>query len=162
MSQPPPFVLPPDGPGSRVRALLADAGRQRVAVALLALAALLVAVAGIALAAALYLSPSGEARRARIYERARAPIDAARNGFFVDDLYGRAFVLPGKAFSGFAAHTVDAGVIDGIVNGTGRLVAGASEGLRRWQTGYVRNYGATFLLGVVVIFSILFVRGVVM
>jgi competence protein ComEA len=40
MSQPPPFVLPPDGPGSRVRALLAGAGRQRVAVALLALAAL--------------------------------------------------------------------------------------------------------------------------
>jgi competence protein ComEA len=40
MSQPPPFVLPPDGPGSRVRAVLAGAGRQRVAVALLALAAL--------------------------------------------------------------------------------------------------------------------------
>jgi competence protein ComEA len=43
MSQPPPFVLPPDGPGSRVRALLAGAGRQRVAVALLALGALLAA-----------------------------------------------------------------------------------------------------------------------
>jgi competence protein ComEA len=41
MSQPPPFVLPPDGPRARVRAVLAGAGRQRVAVALLALAALL-------------------------------------------------------------------------------------------------------------------------
>ena len=41
MSQPPPFVLPPDGPRVRVRALLAGAGRQRVAVALLALLALL-------------------------------------------------------------------------------------------------------------------------
>jgi competence protein ComEA len=40
MPQPPPFVLPPDGLGSRVRAMLAGAGRQRVAVALLALAAL--------------------------------------------------------------------------------------------------------------------------
>ena len=40
MSQPPPFLLPPDGPGSRVRALLAGAGRQWVAVALLALVAL--------------------------------------------------------------------------------------------------------------------------
>ncbi|MFL6223964.1 MAG: hypothetical protein ACJ75K_14355, partial [Actinomycetes bacterium] len=40
MSQPPPFVLPPDGPRSRVRAVLAGAGRQRVAVAVLALAAL--------------------------------------------------------------------------------------------------------------------------
>ena len=35
MSQPPPFVLPPDGPRSRVRAVLAGAGRQRVAVAVL-------------------------------------------------------------------------------------------------------------------------------
>jgi competence protein ComEA len=43
MSQPPPFVLPPDGPVSRVRGLLAGAGRQRVAVALLALGALLAA-----------------------------------------------------------------------------------------------------------------------
>jgi competence protein ComEA len=43
MSQPPPFVLPPEGPVSRVRALLAGAGRQRVAVALLALGALLAA-----------------------------------------------------------------------------------------------------------------------
>jgi competence protein ComEA len=41
MSQPPPFVLPPEGRGARLRAVLAGAGRQRVAVALLALAALL-------------------------------------------------------------------------------------------------------------------------
>jgi competence protein ComEA len=40
MSQPPPFVLPPDGPGSRVRAVLAGASRQRIAVAVLALVAL--------------------------------------------------------------------------------------------------------------------------
>jgi competence protein ComEA len=42
MSQPPPFLLPPSSPGSRARALLAGAGRQRVAVALLVLAALVV------------------------------------------------------------------------------------------------------------------------
>jgi competence protein ComEA len=39
-SPPPPFVLPPGGPGTRVRALLAGAGRQRVAVALLVLVGL--------------------------------------------------------------------------------------------------------------------------
>src|SRR5215218_3454572 len=42
MSQPPPFLLP-QRPWSRVSALLAGAGRQRVAVALLALAAVLIA-----------------------------------------------------------------------------------------------------------------------
>jgi competence protein ComEA len=43
MSQPPPFLLPPESPWSRARALLAGAGRQRAAVALLVLAALVVA-----------------------------------------------------------------------------------------------------------------------
>jgi competence protein ComEA len=41
MSSPPPFVLPPDGPLARARAVLAGAGRQRIAVGLLALVALL-------------------------------------------------------------------------------------------------------------------------
>src|SRR5213083_515061 len=40
MAAPPPFVLPPDGPRARLRALLAGAGRQRTAVAALALVAL--------------------------------------------------------------------------------------------------------------------------
>jgi competence protein ComEA len=41
MSAPPPFVLPPDGVRARLGALLAGAGRQRAAVAVLALAAVL-------------------------------------------------------------------------------------------------------------------------
>jgi competence protein ComEA len=41
MPDPPPFVLPPDGVRARLGALLAGAGRQRTAVAVLALAAVL-------------------------------------------------------------------------------------------------------------------------
>jgi len=41
MADPPPFVLPPDGVRARLGALLAGAGRQRAAVAVLALAAVL-------------------------------------------------------------------------------------------------------------------------
>jgi competence protein ComEA len=41
MPDPPPFVLPPDGVRARLGALLASAGRQRTAVAVLALAAVL-------------------------------------------------------------------------------------------------------------------------
>jgi len=43
MPPPPPFVLPPEGRLARVRAVLSGAGRQRVAVAVLALAAVLAA-----------------------------------------------------------------------------------------------------------------------
>jgi hypothetical protein len=41
MSAPPPFVLPPDGVRAQLGALLAGAGRQRAAAAVLALAAVL-------------------------------------------------------------------------------------------------------------------------
>jgi competence protein ComEA len=59
MSQPPPFLLP-QRPWSRVGALMAGAGRQRVAVVLLALAALL--VAGVVwIRATPHLSGGGEA-----------------------------------------------------------------------------------------------------
>jgi NADH-quinone oxidoreductase subunit L len=120
--------------------------------------ALAAAVAGIAGAGALYASSAGPRRRDALYIRLRPLVDAARHRFYVDEIYGRAFVLPGKAFAGFCANTLDAGVVDGLVNGVGRAVAGSAEGLRRLQTGYVRNYGVIFLLGVVVIFSILVLR----
>jgi NADH-quinone oxidoreductase subunit L len=46
-------------------------------------------------------------------------------------------------------------VIDGIMNGAGRLVAWASGRLRRVQTGYVRTYAITLLLGVVFVIIII-------
>jgi NADH-quinone oxidoreductase subunit L len=46
---------------------------------------------------------------------------------------------------------VDARLIDGSVNGVGRVVSGWSEILRRAQTGSVRAYAASLFLGVVAI-----------
>ena len=46
-------------------------------------------------------------------------------------------------------------MIDGAVNGVGRAVRWMSAGLRRVQTGYVRTYAITLLLGVVVVILIL-------
>ena len=42
-------------------------------------------------------------------------------------------------------------VVDGAVNGVAQTVAGSSELLRRVQTGSVRTYAASLLLGVVAI-----------
>jgi competence protein ComEA len=60
MAAPPPFVLPPDGIRARLGALLAGAGRQRTAVAVLALAAVLGAGAVWARAAPRLAAPAGE------------------------------------------------------------------------------------------------------
>jgi NADH-quinone oxidoreductase subunit L len=85
-------------------------------------------------------------------------IKPARDKFYVDQAYGAAIVLPGKRFAQFCASILDRSVVDAVVNGTGRFVAGFAEGLRKVQTGYVRNYAATFFFGVVVIFSVLVLR----
>jgi competence protein ComEA len=60
MAAPPPFVLPPDGIRARLGALLAGAGRQRAAVAVLALAAVLGAGAVWARAAPRLGAPAGD------------------------------------------------------------------------------------------------------
>ncbi|MFQ5855498.1 MAG: NADH-quinone oxidoreductase subunit L [Anaerolineae bacterium] len=75
------------------------------------------------------------------------------NKFYVEDLYNRIIVTPFVRLSGWLWYTFDDGVIDAAVNGVGRLVHWAGAGLRRVQTGYVRNYALSFLLGVVIIMA---------
>jgi NADH-quinone oxidoreductase subunit L len=83
-----------------------------------------------------------------------APTSAVRrlllNAWYVDRLYDRTIVQPLLALSVFLARAFDLGVIDGIVNGLGRMVAWWSAGLRRLQTGYVVNYALTMLAGAVI------------
>jgi len=73
------------------------------------------------------------------------------NKFYVEDFYNTVVVTPFIRVSDWFWHRVDDGVIDAAVNGVGRLVRWAGGGLRRVQTGYVRSYALSFLLGVVVI-----------
>jgi NADH-quinone oxidoreductase subunit L len=53
---------------------------------------------------------------------------------------------------------VDAGLIDGAVNGTGRLVRGLGGALRTAQTGSIRAYAASLFLGVVLVLAYLVMR----
>jgi len=100
--------------------------------------------------------------------------------YWIDELYGRLFVRPFIWLSNFLAwvidwrfwhdwfhdrairdtflkitdflaNPIDKLVIDGAVNGTGRLVGWASGGLRKMQTGYVRTYALALLVGVVLV-----------
>ncbi len=74
------------------------------------------------------------------------------NKYGVDELYDRAIVQPIKRLSaGLLWRGVDAGLVDGAVNGVGAFVRGASGTMRRLQTGSVRAYAASLFFGVVVI-----------
>jgi NADH-quinone oxidoreductase subunit L len=109
--------------------------------------ALVAAVTGIAAAAALYgkgplrpRSASGPSTWTRL----------VKGKFFVDEAIEAAFLRPFRALCRAAAE-FDTRVIDRIVNGAGVSADLASQVARLAQTGYVRNYAFTFLLGVVVI-----------
>jgi NADH-quinone oxidoreductase subunit L len=74
------------------------------------------------------------------------------NKYYIDEIYDALIVQPIKRLSdGALWKSVDAGLIDGIVNGVGTMVRSASATLRRVQTGSVRTYAASLFLGVVMI-----------
>ena len=72
--------------------------------------------------------------------------------YFVDEFYNALIVQPIKGLSnGLLWKGIDAGIIDGIVNGVGMTVRGGSGALRRLQTGSVRAYAMSLFVGVVAI-----------
>jgi NADH-quinone oxidoreductase subunit L len=72
--------------------------------------------------------------------------------YYVDELYDAVIVQPIKRLSTFFLwRGVDAGLIDGTVNGVGFAVRGSSAVLRRLQTGSVRAYAMSIFVGVVAI-----------
>jgi NADH-quinone oxidoreductase subunit L len=90
--------------------------------------------------------------RWRAFEETFEPLWGAwEEAYGVDDLYGRALVAPGRKVAEAAAFTGDARVIDGAVNGVGRLVREAGAWARPLQTGFVRSYGVLFLGGALVV-----------
>ncbi len=73
--------------------------------------------------------------------------------YFHDRVIKRGF----DAVGNFLKEPIDLGLIDGIVNGVGRVVAFFSGRFRGMQTGYVRTYALTLLLGVVVVVLLMLV-----
>jgi NADH-quinone oxidoreductase subunit L len=81
------------------------------------------------------------------------------NKYYVDELYDAVIVQPIKLLStGGLWKGVDAGFIDGTVNGVGLTVRAGSGALRRMQTGSVRTYAASLFLGVVLILGYYLLR----
>jgi NADH-quinone oxidoreductase subunit L len=109
-----------------------------------------IAVAGIGIAFYFFL------RRRDAADRVAASFAGVHrlllNKYYVDEVYDAAIVQPIKRTSDRALwRVVDAGLIDGSVNGAGSLVNGASAILRRLQTGSMRAYALSVFVGVVLI-----------
>jgi len=165
------FGFPPDhGLYHRfVGSVFEEAGTAEHAISLvltvvLAVVATLIALAGIGLAKAWYKTGDNPAP-ARFAEQFRGLYTTVLNKYWVDEFYIAIFVTFGKKVCR-ALWGVDAGVVDGAVNGAGWLtvaisrvsalfdfrfvdglvnriadvIQGGSQSLRKIQTGVIQNY----------------------
>lgn len=78
------------------------------------------------------------------------------NKWYVDELYDRIIVQPLHWLGGFFKDLFDVRVVDGIVNGAGRLVNYGSRQLRLLQSGQTGSYVLLMVLSMVLIFAIQF------
>jgi NADH-quinone oxidoreductase subunit L len=124
----------------------------------LALSVIATAVALAGLLVGWFVYGSGRVDWQRLRRRLSGVRRTLAHGFYVDDVYGRGLVLPGKTLSFFAAYTLDARVIDGAVDGLGRAFGRLAATGRRLQSGLVRSYALAFLLGAVALLIVLGVR----
>ncbi len=131
-----------------------DAGASSLQGGLMAVSTL-AALGGIGVAAVLFLRDPAAADR--LAERFGGLHHALERKLYVDDVYDAGIVQPIRIVSEEGLwHGVDERLIDGAVNGVGAAVKMGAGLLRRLQTGSVRVYAASMLVGVVLILGYYF------
>jgi NADH-quinone oxidoreductase subunit L len=74
------------------------------------------------------------------------------NKWYVDELYNNAIVQPLNKFAGFLKEVIEKNVIDGAVNGTGKVVQYSARKIRLLQSGQVGYYILFMVLSIIVLF----------
>ena len=111
------------------------------------------AIAGILLAWRLY-------GRGFQYKENRNPFyQLVFHKYYVDEALTTVLIRPVLALSRGATHVVESLTLDGASRGIAWIFRGSSGGLRRLQSGYMRNYALAIMLGVVLIVLYYAVRG---
>ncbi len=80
------------------------------------------------------------------------------NKYWIDELYDVVFVNSIVRFSRFLWKSFDELVVDGAVNGSAWLVRTWATGLRWIQTGLVKDYALSILMGVLAVIGYLVLR----
>ncbi len=78
------------------------------------------------------------------------------NKWYIDELYQNAIVEPLNKFAGFLKEVIEKSVIDGAVNGTGKLVQYSARKMRLVQSGQVGYYILFMVLGIVLMLVLWF------
>ncbi|MEI9946153.1 MAG: NADH-quinone oxidoreductase subunit L [Chitinophagaceae bacterium] len=78
------------------------------------------------------------------------------NKWYVDELYEKIIIKPLDKLGAFFNSFFEKSIIDGIVNGVGRLLNYSSRQLRLLQSGQVGSYVLLMVLGMLIIFVVQF------
>jgi NADH-quinone oxidoreductase subunit L len=70
------------------------------------------------------------------------------NGFWMDKLYDNILVRPFAVLCRWCAGFIDQKLVDGIVNGLGNVAMSAGLSVAKLQTGYLRSYAGSIVLGI--------------
>lgn len=108
-----------------------------------------IAIVGILLAYLMYIKQPD--LPAKIVGKFKLIYTIIYNKYYVDEIYDAIIVKPTVKTSFILWKIVDVKIIDGFVNAVARIVELKSEVLKLFQTGYVRNYALSILLGGVII-----------
>jgi NADH-quinone oxidoreductase subunit L len=114
---------------------------------------------GIALAYVLYvLAPALPESIASAF---RPAYTLLYNKYFIDEAYDSAFVSPTIDGSrSLLWRTIDAGAIDGTVNGVGKTARSIGGVLRHLQSGYIRSYAGWVVAGAILVVIVMGLKGV--
>jgi NADH-quinone oxidoreductase subunit L len=112
------------------------------------------ALSGIGVAWALYGRPSDIP--ARLASGLRALYQLLWNKWYVDEIYDALIVRPYVVLSRFFWQVIDSAIIDGLVNGVGRLVVAVGSAGRYAQSGLTQQYLVVMLIGAIGLLVALF------
>jgi len=111
----------------------------------------LAALAGIA--GAYWLYERAPELRARL-RNAFAPVHRLlENAYYVDTIYHWIFEVPVLTFASDVAKYIDPEGVGGFSAGLARATSGVGEAMRGWETGYLRRYGLTMVIGMVLVLA---------
>jgi NADH-quinone oxidoreductase subunit L len=114
--------------------------------------ALVLALAGLGIAYVLY------ERRARIRAMLRARLAPLRelllNAYYFDAIYHWVFEVPALTAASDIARYIDPDGVGGMTRRIARAATGLGDAMRGWETGYLRRYGLTMLVGGVLVLAL--------
>ena len=125
---------------------------------ILATIAVALAVAAIVLAHAWYRNGLDAEGHDPTVERLGGFAGVLENAYFLDVGLARFVSGPATAFARFLSEGIDRDTIDGAVNGIGTGFRRLGGGLRRVQTGLVRNYALAIFVGAVIMLAFISTR----